>query len=61
LTPKGPPSHTAKQTEGGRWTSKLGECEDIEHEAPENLAGDPDGRPGYGKPVKYLIREIRDR
>ncbi len=34
--------------------------EDIEHETPEDLAGGGDGRPGYGKPVKYLIREIRD-
>jgi len=57
---EGAPSHTAKQTEGGRWTSKLGEWEDIEHDALEDLAGGPDGRLGYGQPGKYLIREIRD-
>jgi hypothetical protein len=58
---EGVPSHTAKQTQGGRWTSKLGEWEDIEHDFLENLAAGPDGRRGYGKPVKYLIREIRDQ
>ncbi len=56
---EGTPSHAAKQTEGGRWTSKLGEWEDIEHQTLEDLTGGADGRPGYGKPVKYLIREIR--
>jgi len=53
---EGVPTHTARQTEGGRWASKLGEWEDIEHDAPEDLAGGRDDRPGYGKPVKYLIR-----
>jgi hypothetical protein len=28
----GAPKHAARQVPGGRWTSKLGEREDIEHE-----------------------------
>ena len=31
--------HVALQKENGRWTSKLAEHEDIEHDAPESLLG----------------------
>src|SRR5262245_36260304 len=32
-------THAARQLPDGRWTSKLGRSEDIEHEHPEDLAG----------------------
>ena len=33
-------THAARQLEGGRWTSKLGMYEDIEHPTPQGLCGD---------------------
>ena len=33
-------THAARQLESGRWTSKLGIYEDIEHAAPQDLCGD---------------------
>ena len=36
----GEPTHAAKQLDTGRWTSKLGKHEDIEHATPEELQGD---------------------
>jgi hypothetical protein len=46
----GTPTHAARQLASGRWTSKLGELEDIEHEleAVEGAA--------YGSVVVYLKR-----
>jgi hypothetical protein len=41
----GIPSHAARQLESGRWTSKLGELEDIEHEL-EVLEGERYGTIG---------------
>jgi hypothetical protein len=35
----GTPTHAARQLESGRWTSKLGEMEDIEHDL-RDLEGD---------------------
>jgi hypothetical protein len=29
------PTHAARQLADGQWTSKLGTCEDIDHDAPE--------------------------
>jgi len=40
------PTHAARQLPSGRWTSKLGDCEDIEHEDLEVLHG-----PAYGMAV----------
>ncbi|MFV1976652.1 MAG: hypothetical protein ACC651_12955 [Candidatus Scalindua sp.] len=37
------PTHAAKQLNSGRWTSKLGQLEDIEHNTLEDLIG-----PEYG-------------
>ena len=34
------PTHAARQLDTGRWTSKLGKHEDIEHATPEELQGD---------------------
>ena len=47
------PTHAAIQLDNGHWSSKLGECEDIEHHALESVNG-----PRYGTPVKYLRRKI---
>ena len=35
----GKPTHIARQLENGKWTSKLGQYEDIEHENLPGLAG----------------------
>ena len=45
------PAHAARQLTDGRWTSKLGPCEDIEHDTLEALNG-----PLYGAPVCFLRR-----
>ena len=45
------PTHAARQLDNGRWTSKLGSMEDIEH-ALEGLAGSE-----YGRVVRYLRRQ----
>jgi hypothetical protein len=47
---EGTPTHAARQLRGGRWTSKLGPAEDIEHDL-EALAG-----PLYGAVVLVLRR-----
>lgn len=33
----GKPVHVARQQQSGRWTSKIGKFEDIEHETPEHI------------------------
>lgn len=38
------PSHMARQLAEGRWTSKLGALQDIEHATPDDLADDTYGR-----------------
>ena len=43
--------HAARQLHTGRWTSKLGNCEDIEHASPDDLEGAQ-----YGKVVQYMRR-----
>ncbi len=45
------PVHMARQLANGRWTSKLGEWEDIEH-VLEGLSGTP----GYGTVMQFLRR-----
>ena len=40
----GTPTHLARQFEGGRWTSKIGSDEDIEHDSPAMLEGAEYGR-----------------
>jgi len=32
-------THAARQLPDGRWTSKLGRLEDIEHDTPDDVAG----------------------
>lgn len=48
---KGVPTHAAKQLPSGRWTSKLGDWEDIEHDSLDALCGDQ-----YGSVVQVLKR-----
>lgn len=47
----GVPTHAARQMPDGRWSSKLGPAELIEHDAPDDVSG-----PAYGAPVEYLRR-----
>jgi hypothetical protein len=46
----GLPTHAARQLQGGRWTSKLGNGEDIEHDL-RDLEGDM-----YGRVVQFMKR-----
>jgi hypothetical protein len=48
------PKHAARQLPNGRWTSKLGELEDIEHNTLDGLAGH-----WYGRAVQVLRRPLR--
>lgn len=45
------PTHAALQLEGGRWTSKLGTLEDIEHDTAQDVEG-----PLYGNVICYFAR-----
>lgn len=47
------PTHAARQLYSGKWTSKCGDLEDIEHEL-DGLVGD-----SYGTVVCYMRRPIR--
>jgi len=40
------PTHAARQLPSGKWTSKLGQLEDIEHDTLDGLDGDLYGRVG---------------
>lgn len=48
------PTHMARQLNSGKWTSKLGKLEDIEHDLA-GVEGD-----AYGKVAQYLKRSRRD-
>lgn len=45
--------HAARQLSSGRWTSKLGDLEDIEHDTPSALEGEE-----YGRVVQVLRRPL---
>ena len=45
------PEHAARQLSDGRWASKMGSDEDIEHISVTDVSG-----PEYGKPVCFLRR-----
>ena len=49
------PKHAARQLSDGRWTSKLGPLEDIEHSNVEDVNG-----PSYGTPVRFMRRIRRN-
>jgi hypothetical protein len=44
--------HAARQLEDGKWTSKMGPDEDVEHNEPEDLAG-----PCYGNVSIFMKRK----
>jgi hypothetical protein len=45
------PTHAARQLPDGRWTSKLGPCEDVTHATLADVDG-----PTYGTSVRFLRR-----
>jgi hypothetical protein len=52
---QGRPTHAARQLPGGRWTSKLGKMEDIEHDL-HDLAGTV-----YGSVILVMKRSMAER
>ncbi len=46
-------THAARQLSDGRWTSKLGRGEDIEHDTPDVIAGGV-----YGEVVQIMRRQV---
>jgi hypothetical protein len=50
---RGLPQHAARQLENGKWTSKLGEGEDIEHDNLQVFDGSD-----YGSAVRYMRRPL---
>jgi hypothetical protein len=46
-------THAARQLPSGRWTSKLGKGEDIEHDTPDDVAGG-----SYGEVAMILKRPV---
>jgi hypothetical protein len=50
------PTHAARQLPNGKWTSKLGPLEDVDHSTVSDLDG-----PAYGSAVQFLKRPIRTR
>ena len=47
-------THQARQMPNGKWTSKLGKSNLIEHSTPDDLDGD-----SYGRPVAVYVRPRR--
>jgi hypothetical protein len=56
----GSPSHAARQLESGRWTSKLGEWEDIEHDTLDALEDCSGLGLAYGK-VATVMKRAKER
>lgn len=52
----GDPSHAARQTSSGKWTSKMGELEDIEHDGLSALEGK-----ACGTVARIMKRPRRDQ
>ncbi len=48
--PDGRPTHAARQVDSEKWTSKIGQLEDIEHDI-NSLSGAI-----YGKPIVFMKR-----
>ena len=46
-------THAARQLPNGKWTSKLGKAEDIEHDSPNDVAGGL-----YGEVVQFMKRPV---
>lgn len=47
-------THAARQLATGKWTSKLGGAEDIEHDTPDDIAGGL-----YGEVVQFIRRPVK--
>lgn len=47
-------THSARQLPDGKWTSKLGKAEDIDHDTPDDVAGGL-----YGEVVEFMKRPAR--
>ena len=45
-------THAARLLANGRWSSKLGDIEDVQHQTPEALSGTR-----YGGPIVYMKRK----
>ncbi|NEP35633.1 MULTISPECIES: hypothetical protein [unclassified Moorena] len=52
----GQPTHVARQLLNGKWTSKLGQDEDIEHDTLEGLTGER-----YGQVAQVMKRKVGSR
>jgi hypothetical protein len=50
----GKPTHAARQLGTGKWTSKLGRMQDIQHDTPEGVCGE-----AYGE-IALVMRRPRD-
>jgi|GEM_PF-334460 len=50
----GEPTHAARQLRNGKWTSKLGDFADVQHNKPEDVNGP--APTGYGAPKYFLKR-----
>ena len=46
-------THASRQLPSGKWTSKLGRMEDIEHDTPDDLVGGV-----YGSVVLFMKRQV---
>lgn len=55
------PTHAARQLQGGKWTSKLGDWEDIEHDSLSDLESAPLMDSLYGTVSLIMRRPIRSR
>ena len=47
-------THAARQLPSGKWTSKLGQGEDIEHDTPDDVANGL-----YGEVMQFMRRPVR--
>jgi len=55
-TPKGTPTHMARQLSDGKWTSKLGQDVDISHNSLQSIEGKT-----YGEIKQILKRPIQSK
>lgn len=46
-------THAARQLPSGKWTSKLGKCEDVEHNSPDDVSGGV-----YGELLHIMKRRV---
>jgi hypothetical protein len=56
---EGLPAHMAKQLPNGKWSSKCGDLEDIEHDL-EALVGEDSKREGYGTIACFMKKKLAE-